>query len=148
MPHFRRLESALLVFALFAVLLVCAGCKDKAADPQIFVSAQTALEEGLTAYKNKDYQAAVASFDQALAAGGLLPDLYSEALLKRAECNGRLGNFDLAHVDLDKAARGGDMAEVHRVRSFVFQKEGRTTESKAELSKARQINAGIKAIVE
>jgi tetratricopeptide (TPR) repeat protein len=98
--------------------------------------------------EQKDYQAALDSLDVALAGGGLSPDQYSEALLGRAECHGRLGNYANAHEDLDRAERGAAMDQVHRVRSFVYQKEDRTTESQAELRKARQINGGIKAIEE
>jgi tetratricopeptide (TPR) repeat protein len=130
-----------------AVLILCGGCK-KAADPQVFVSAQDALEDGIEAYKDKDYQAAVESLNTALSGGGLLPDLYSEALLKRAECLARVGDSAAALADLDTAARGADMAEVHRVRSFVYAKQGNSTQSRAEMTAARRINPQIKAIAD
>lgn len=138
-------RHAILAVAILATVLTCASCRQKP-DPQTFVSAQTALAEGLKAHENKDYQAAVSSLDTALSGGGLMPDLYSQALLTRAECNARLGNFPPAHADLDKAARGAEMSDVHRVRSFVYAKEGNTPSSRSELSAAKRINPRIQAI--
>ena len=137
----------LLVLVVFPVLL--AGCGgNQAADPEVFISAQTALKQGMEAYEAKDYQAAVTNLDTAVTGGGLLPDLYADALLKRAECNARLGNFPAAHEDLDKAARGADMAEVYRVRHFVFEKEGNSAESRKALTAGKKINSRLKPIVD
>jgi tetratricopeptide (TPR) repeat protein len=118
------------------------------ANPAVYQESQQAFDAGLKASAEGRYEAAIEQLGAALEGGGLLPDSYSTALLERAICLARLGRFQEAHADLEIAAGGAAADEIHRARSFVFAKEGKTVESDSEFREARRLNPSIQRIVD
>lgn len=134
-------------FLLSFVLFGCSSGKTKI-DADKLASAQHAYDQALDSIADGDHESAATLLDAALVpGGGLPPDIYTAARVQRAVCFARLDRFDEAHADLDVASEGAaDMAAVHVARSFVFKKQGKSTESASEMSAAKKINRKAKSI--
>lgn len=142
-------SRTLLVLVLSALMLPSLGCfVDKTIEANVVADAQAAYDEALVAIEAKDTDAALEQLNIALQPGSGLPgDIHVDARIQRAICLARNEQFEPAHADLDVAAEGaGDMSQVHAARSFVLSKEGKSKESKTEMSKAKKINRSVKAI--
>ena len=133
---------------LFSVCLVCSGCSGaKTIQADAAASAQRAYDDAVVAFKVGDDELALTLLDAALGPGsGLPPDIYTDALVKRAVCRARAEQYDDALADLEIASQGAaDMSLVHAARSFVYKKQGKSTAASAEMSAAKKINRRVKA---
>lgn len=143
----NRRFTYLYVFLFVVSLFGCDSNRTKI-NADTLASAQHSFDQAIAAMADGDHESAAALLDAALIPGGGLPaDIYTDARVNRAICFARLDRFDEAHADLDVAAQGAaDMATVHVARSFVFKKEGKTSESASEMSAAKKINRKAKSI--
>jgi len=122
------------------------GCGSPARQAQSRQTAAASYAEGVTALESRDYSGAVEHLSAALESGWLG---YSTipAYAKRAIANAALGNYDAAHADLDTASQGeGDTAEIHVVRTYVFEKQGKAKEAKAAWYEAKKLDRRAKKI--
>jgi len=131
---------------LFAVSTGCAT--DKTIDATVLATAQESYDKALEEVEAGNSEAALELLNVALQpGGGLSPDIHVDARIQRAIVQARLNQFEGTHADLDVAAEGAaDMAAVHVARAFAFAKEGKDKESKVEMSKAKKLKKGVKAI--
>lgn len=133
-------------FAAVALLLIgMAGCGGPKVDS---ASRQTAAQEfalGVEAFDNRSYDEAAQHFTAALEQGGLNPDLYADAIAKRAVCYGAAARYDEALADLSKLEAGApNLDVVYSARSFVLKKQGKVAEANAALAMARRFNRSVK----
>ncbi len=83
----------------------------------------------------------------AIGAGGLQPDAYGDALIKRAIAQAHLGQYEAAHAALDRAEPGApDLASVHAARSFVFKRQGNEESAGREFAQAKALNPRVQEI--
>ena len=139
--HRQSLLGTLLI-AGFIALTGCGGTRtaDNAGSTEAYNDAEKAMEAG-------DYVAAIPHWTQAMDAGGLNPDQYADARIRRGECYGRTGDFAAAHADLDNAEMGApELDRVYATRAFVFGKEGKKKEAATAMSKAKKENRSVKRI--
>ena len=106
--------------------------------------AAKAYDAGLTAFAAKDYAGAGSALTQAIDAGGLNPDLYIDASIKRGVCWGATGKPAEALEALQQIESWGESRDaVYAARSYVLAKQGKAAESRAALAKARQYNRTV-----
>ena len=132
---------------LSALLLVAVGigCQKQAA-PDVFANSQNSYAEAQTLIQNKEYEAAVELLTAAITGGGLDPEFFGQARLQRATCLARLGRYQEAYADLEIAAQGAAPDQVHLVRCFVYEKEGKKSEAADEFRKAKSFNRLLQRI--
>ena len=129
-------------------LLALLGCGARAIDADALTQAQESYDQALVAFQAGDHEGALTSLDVALAPGnGLPPDLYTDALVKRALCHARLEQFESALADLEIAEQGSsDLSTVHAARAYVFNKQGDSSAAKIEMAAAKKLNRKIKTV--
>ena len=129
------------VVTIFAAV----GCSDPGSEHEdARRSASDAYSQALTAFNAKDRVAAEQHFTAALDTGGLNPDSYVDALVKRAVCRSAAGRHDEALADLEKLSDGGGAEDqVLAARSYLLAKQGKAAEARAALAKARQYNRTV-----
>lgn len=139
MPNCSRREAMLLCMGL------AAGCSypgEKQED--IRRAAANAYNTGLAAFASKDYATAEASLSQAIDAGGLNPDLFADASIKRAVCWAATGKQAEALESLQKIEPWGENQDaVYAARSYILAKQGKAAESRAALARARRLNPRV-----
>ena len=130
---------------LVLIATLAVGCSypgEKVAD--VRRTAQQAYAEGLTAFDAKDRTLAEQKFPAAIDAGGLNPDSYMDAAVKRAVCWAAASKSDDALAELAKLESGGGPPDsISIARSYVLRKQGKAAESRAALAKARQYNRTV-----
>ncbi len=133
---------------LLAIVLTCAiGCGSKPLDETVAADSAAAYQQAMEAYDAEEYAASSDLLDAALADAGLPPDIYVDALIKRAICRARTERYDEALTDLQEAEQGPiNLAVVHATRSYVFRKQGKKAESRSELAAAKKIDRRIRAL--
>ena len=132
--------------AVVLVLTVClCGCSSQEADlAGQRQDTQASYDAAIEALEKHDYGLAETRLTEAIEGGGLRIDQLVDAYIQRAVCYARLGKFEAAHADLDQIEGGApDLDVVYAARSFVFQKEGRTSEAAAKLNQARRLNPRV-----
>ncbi len=134
-----RRRSLVPTLALAALFGLCPGCGT--GEP---ANSQATFEEVMEVMDTGDYAAAEEAWSSALKGGGLGAGHYGDALIYRAACRAKLGDFDAAHADLDMA---GEMAphmdRVLAARAFVYTQQGKESEASAAIKKARRINRDV-----
>lgn len=141
------MDTTLLRKALTLALLSAVGCGSSEQSATTREEAAQAFARGIEAFDRKDYGAASADFTIALDAGGLAPDDYANAMVKRAVSWGAEGKFDEALADLTKLEAGApNLDQIFAARAFVLKKQGKVAEANAAMAKARQQNRSIKEI--
>jgi Tfp pilus assembly protein PilF len=122
------------------------GCGSPAKQAQTRETAAQSYQAGVSALENRDYSGAKENLTLALESGHL-GYVTTNAFMKRAIANAALGDFDAAHADLDTATKGeGETAEIFSARTYVFEKQGKSTEAKAAWNQARKLDRGVKRI--
>lgn len=142
-PTMARLEVRILAMALGAAAFGCSSPAEKLSD--VRRDASVAFNEGMTAIDARDYATAEQKFSAAVQPGGLMADQFCEATVRLAVCLAAAGKTDEASKKLDDlgpAASNPD--EVLVARSFIFMKQGKPTEARAALAKARRLNRFVK----
>lgn len=140
-----RAYTAIVGILILAIL----GCSNNTTQETIDQrqAAQQAYDQSLEALARGDIEAAKPLLDKVIELGTLPIDLRCSAYVKRAVCLAISGDFESAHADLDEMEKGApNMDEVLSARSFVFEKQGKTRESKAAWAKARQLNRYVARI--
>jgi tetratricopeptide (TPR) repeat protein len=136
------LRHAALTIALLGVVIGCASNEQPATTRE---EAAQALTRGNEAFNRKDYAAASTDLTIALSAGGLAPDDYATAMVKRAVCWGAEGKYEEALAELTKLeASAPNLDQILAARAFVLKKQGKVAEANAAMAKARQYNRTIK----
>jgi tetratricopeptide (TPR) repeat protein len=131
---------------MLMLVIAVVGCGPKPMEADVIASAQAAYTKAMDAYQQKNYAEAGELFTTAISGGGVNADQYGEALLARAVCRAKLGDYEGALADVDTAAQGADPAQVHVTRSFIFAKQGRTSDANTELTAARRLNRSVRPI--
>lgn len=133
-------------WAICVVSLI--GCGESSADrAESRRNAQDLFNDAVQAIEKQDHATAKPLLDKAIASGQLHVDIILSAHIKRAICSAVAGDFAAAHADLDKMEQGPvDLGAVWAARSFVLEKEGKSSEAKAAWSKARGYNPGVAKI--
>ena len=120
------------------------GCGGpKSPDVNVIRDAQKAFNAGLAAFEAGNNAEAIAQFTAALQSETINGDMVGEAYILRAVAHARTGDYASAHADLDRAELGAAEDRVFSARSFVFGKQGKTTESAQAMRSARQRNADV-----
>ncbi len=102
-------------------------------------TAQVSFDQALELELAGKFDEALAAVDKAMANGGLNPDQLADGYLLRSRCRSRAGDLEGAAADLESADRGSpDIGRWHWTRSILFEKQGKATEAKAEITKARK----------
>jgi Tfp pilus assembly protein PilF len=135
------------VLVLMLALLAGGGCGRSGKQlEQVRVDANQRFREATDAFESKDYATAATKFDEVVENGGVNADLYVIAMLKRSLAWAATGNFDQAHAGLDELEAGApDLDQILAARSTVFAQQGKTSEARAALAKAKRINRRIRA---
>ena len=137
--------------ALAVYLIVVTGCgPSQQIDANLLANAQSSYDAAVEQEAAGNSEEVLRLLDEALnPEAGLSPDVSVEARILRAIVLTRLGRSAEAHDDLDMAAEGaGDMAAIHVARAFVLKSEGNSSESKAEMRKAKRLNRSARPISE
>ena len=122
--------------------LGCSSPADKLED--VRRSAQAEYDAAETDFSGRNYAAAGPKFDAALTLGGLNPDLYCEATVKRAVCWAATGKTAEAISELDRLEPGApNLDQIYAAKSYALAKQGKAAESRAALAKARQANRTV-----
>lgn len=131
--------------ALVLLAMIVVGCSypgEEVAD--VRRQANQAYADGLSAFDAKDRTLAEQKFTAAIDAGGLNPDSYMDAAIKRAVCWAAASKSDEALAELTKLESGGGPPDaIFIARSYVLRKQGKAAESRAALAKARQYNRTV-----
>lgn len=107
-------------------------------------SSQKNYEEALALLASKDRAAAELKFTAAIDGGGLNPDAYTDAAIKRAVCWSGNGKADEALAMLQSLESGGGPPDtIESARSYILAKQGKAAESRAALAKARRLNPKV-----
>jgi tetratricopeptide (TPR) repeat protein len=124
------------------LILAAIGCSSPGSQHEdLRRSAYTVYSEALDAFKAKNYSAAEPKLTATIDGGGLNPDIYCNAVAKRALCWASAGKYNEALADLDKLGpAASNLDEVYAVRSYILRKQGKAAESRAALAKARRYN--------
>jgi tetratricopeptide (TPR) repeat protein len=127
------------------ILAFGAGCSSPAEQlEETRKAASQDYNEALAAFSSGDRAAAEQKFTMVLERGGINPDLYCDAMLRRAVCWAAAGKFDEALADLQTLqAGGGPPDQILAARSYVLGKQGKAAEARAALAKARQYNRTV-----
>lgn len=143
MPKIRLKFMSAIHFVTFVGLMIgCNSPSEKMANTRKV--AQELFDQGQTAFTAKDYAAAEDRFSRAVTQGGLGPDCYDIAAVKRAVCLGALNRGDEAIAELAKLEPGAsNLDAIYAARSYVLTKQGKAAESRAALAKARQYNRTV-----
>jgi tetratricopeptide (TPR) repeat protein len=131
----------------FGMAMICAsGCGGTPTDVVVSrEAASAAVNEGLTAFGNRDYAAAADKLGVAVDSGMLNADVYSDAAVKLAVSYGATGKYDEALALLTTMEQGApNLDQVFAARAFVLKKQGKVAEANAAMAKARQYNRTIK----
>jgi tetratricopeptide (TPR) repeat protein len=140
------MQIAIRITAL-ALALPIAGCGG-APGAQLEATrraANDALREAIVDFASKNYAAAEPKLTAALTEGGLNPDLWCEAMAKRAVCWGAAGRYDEALAELNRIGSAApNQAEIFAARSFIFKKQGKLAEANAALAQAKRWDRTIK----
>jgi len=111
--------------------------------PQL-MSAELAYSEALEAFEAKDFATALEHFNLAIEEAGLNPDLLGDALLRAADCQVELGNFEEAAAALDSLeGNAPELDRFHLVRCKLYAKQGNSAKARTEFDAARQINPNV-----
>ncbi|WP_152097212.1 hypothetical protein [Lacipirellula parvula] len=120
----------------------CSSPADKLED--VRRSAQEQYDSAATDFAARNYSAAGQKFNAALTIGGLNPDLYCDATVKRAVCWVATGKTTEAIGELDRLEPGApNLDQIYAARSYALAKQGKAAESRAALAKARQFNRTV-----
>lgn len=132
----------LLAFSLCALLLGCGYPGEELEDARR--TSQKNYEEALSLFASKDRASAELKFTAAIDGGGLNPDAYTDAAIKRAVCWGSDGKTDEALTMLQSLESGGGPPDlIETARSFILAKQGKAAESRVALAKARRLNPKV-----
>jgi hypothetical protein len=131
-----------LIVLTAAIAVGCSYAGEEAADTRRI--ANQAYGEGLAAFNAKDRALAEQKFTTAIDAGGLNPDSYVDAAIKRAVCWGAASKFDEALAELAKLeSGGGPLDQILAARSYILAKQGKAAEARAALAQARRYNRTV-----
>lgn len=137
-----RLHAVAIIGALCAAVAGCGGAK---VDEGGRLSGAEAFAAAVGEFDQRSYEAAAEHFTTSITKGGLNPDQYGEAGVKRAVCWGAAGKYAEALAELDKLLAGApNLDQVHAARAFVLKKQGKSAEAAQALASARRINRTIK----
>lgn len=101
-------------------------------------------EEAEAKFAAKDLASARDGFAEAVALGGLRPDLHAEAALRLAYCEASLGNREASEKLLDSLEEGApNPAEVCAMRALLLRKAGDTAGADAAWARARQWDPNV-----
>ncbi len=144
------MRSGMMIFLMRAMLVLSiAGCNSSSQLASNREVAYQAFSAADTAFESKQYQEAKDQFTQAIDSGGLIIDVYIDAVIKRAVCSATMDDFAAAHADLDKMEQGApNLDEVLAARSYVLSKQGKKKAAKAAWTKAKRINRRVKSFEE
>jgi len=133
---------------LVLLVLGAPGCGGSSAKQAIGrEEAAQAYIDGMAALESKDYATAQQQLTVAIDTGFLNIDRYVNASTKRAIAYAAQGDFDTALAELDELLKDApNTDEIHAVRSFVFEKQGKDREAKAAWEAARKINRSVKKV--
>lgn len=133
-------QAGMLAISVTAVALG-GGCQ-KPEPPR--AEALAVYEAGEASFKARDLAGARAAFAEALALGGLRPDLHAEAALRLAYCEAHSGNHEAAITMLDSLEEGApNPAEVCAMRALVLRKAGDAAKAEAAWVRARQWDPAV-----
>ena len=133
-----------LVVVICAMLVGCGGKSQEVAKNTI-ASAEEAYDKAIELMDAGDTAGALPHLDAAIAEDGLNVDLYTQAVLYRAQCYAAAGELEKAEADLQEAEMGAyDDALFHLSRGIVFAAQGKKAEAAKEYSSARKYDPDIK----
>lgn len=122
------------------------GCADGSKE---VVISESAFNDGLNAFDDKQYDEAESMFTHALKVGALNVDSMCEARLKRAKARMELGDFDGAQEDLEFLKEGApDTTVVLAMQGELALKQGQTDEAKRFYNEARKSDPRLPIPVE
>ncbi len=131
-----------LLVSIGSCVLGCGGSSQSRVE--LRKSAQEAFKAAEAAFAGKDFSAAEKEYTAALE-GGLHIDHLDTAGVKRAVSRAELGDLDQAMADLVEWEQNAmEMDLVYAAQSYVFEKQGKTKESRAAWKKARRINRRVR----
>lgn len=120
------------------------GC-GQALPEQQFRDSQLGFEQALTLEFESKHADALAEIDKVITQGGLNADQLAEAYLLRARCKFSMDDLAGGEADLETAERGSPNPGVfHWTRGVYLQKQGKTSQAKAEIAKAKKIDPQLK----
>lgn len=126
-------------------LMTTLGCGGPKGDPASIASGEASYTEARTMVLDGNYEAALPKLDAALAGSGLGADLYVESLLLRAQCHAMTGKLEQAEADLAQAENGSPSeAMLELTKGVILEKQGKSSESKAALAKAKRLDPSLK----
>lgn len=133
------------IVCLLAAAIGCSSQAEKMAD--VRQSAQQFFDEAETAFATKNYAAAEPKYSQAITQGGLGPDAYDAAAVKRAICWGALNRADEAIAELARLEPGAsNLDAILAARSYVLNKQGKAVEARTALAQAKRLNPAVQVL--
>lgn len=141
MNRMKFLANVLCLGAL-AFSVGCGGSEVAETD---LASAEESFSKAVELVKAGDHASALPLLDAAIAGDGLNVDLYTEAVLYRAQAYAFLGEAEKADADLQEAEMGApDEALWHYSKGVVLSKAGKTSEASKEFSAAKRLDPSLK----
>lgn len=135
----RCLGSTWLAFSL---VVGCGSAGSEHGDAR--AAAYANVNEATVAFDAHDYATAELKLASALASKLLNPDVFCESTVKHAVCLSAAGKHDEALAALDTVGVGASNADqVESARSYILAKQGKASESRAALAKARRLNPKV-----
>jgi Flp pilus assembly protein TadD len=127
------------------LMLVLTGCGGSKIDPKSVASGEAEFEQAKTMVSSGDHAGALTKLDNAIKGGGLSADLYSEAVLYRAQCHAMTGDVNAANSDLETASYGSPSEVLlEYTKGVVYDKQGKAAESKAAFAKVKKLDPSLK----
>jgi|GEM_PF-6605688 len=130
-------------FSIFITLTLCCvvGCADGSKET---VVSESAYNDGVNAFNEKQFEDAESMLTEALKIGALNVDSMCDARLKRARSRMELGDLDGAQEDLEFLLEGApDTTIVLAMQGDLALKQGQTDEAKRLYSEARKSNPSL-----
>jgi hypothetical protein len=129
--------------ALFLISILC-GCGSGTDGGQIAFS-EAAVENGLKAFEQRDWEKAELELSTAIGNGGLQPDIAETAIRSLAVSRVHLGKLAEAEADLQALEQGAMEMDLFWVANAELAlKKGDSAAAKKALTEARKVNRAVK----
>ena len=137
----RTTMRTLCTFAFLLILICGCGPDTPSSIVEARMSAQTAYDEGIKAFEQKDYSLAEEKLTKALSIGNLYSELIDDARAKRIVSLAAQDKLDEAVKALQELKEDAVQQElVYLAHSYVLKKQGALRKSKQAFAKARKLN--------